>query len=53
MRIQSNELIPLGHGIWVRSDDVIAVEPIRERRGPGRRAQVWVRGLPEPLIASR
>jgi hypothetical protein len=37
----------------VRSDEVIAVEPITEGRGPGRRSLVWVRGLPEPLVASR
>lgn len=53
MKIQQNELVPLGHGVWVRSDEVVAVEPIRETRGPGRRSQVWVRGVPEPLVASR
>jgi hypothetical protein len=53
MRVQHGEIIPLGHGVWVRSDDVIAVEPVRENRGPGRRSQVWVRGLADPLIASR
>ncbi|MGE5596492.1 MAG: hypothetical protein ACM3S1_10725 [Hyphomicrobiales bacterium] len=53
MRIQPNELVPLGHGVWVRSDDVMAIEPIREKRGPGRRARVWVRGIAEPLVASR
>lgn len=53
MRIQPGQLVPLGHGVWVRSDEVVAIEPIREKRGPGRRALVWVRNLPEPLIASR
>ncbi|MCK9518561.1 MAG: hypothetical protein M0R74_05980 [Dehalococcoidia bacterium] len=53
MRIQAGQLIPLGHGIWVRSDEVVAVEPVRENRGPGRRARVWVRGIADPLIASR
>lgn len=53
MRVQQGELVSLGHGVYVRSDEVIVIEPIRERRGPGRRARVWVRGLPEPLIASR
>jgi hypothetical protein len=53
MRVQAGELVPLGHGLWVRSDEVVAIEPIREKRGPGRRARVWVRGLPEPLVASR
>lgn len=53
MRIQPDELVPLGHGVWVRSDEVVAVEPIREARGPGRRSQVWVRGVPQPFVASR
>lgn len=53
MRIQSGQLISLGYGTHVRSDDVVAVERITENRGPGRRTLVWVRGLPEPLIASR
>ncbi len=53
MRIQSGQLVPLGYGKYVRSDEVVAVEPISEGRGPGRRSLVWVRGLPEPLVASR
>lgn len=53
MRIQSGQLIPLGYGTYVRSDEVTAVQPIVEDRGPGRRAHVWVRGVPEPLVASR
>ena len=53
MRVQSNQLVSLGYGAYVRSDEVVAVEPIREGRGPGRRSLVWVRGIPEPLVASR
>ena len=53
MRIQSDQLVSLGYGKYVRSDDVVAVEPIIDGRGPGRRSMVWVRGVPEPLIASR
>lgn len=53
MRIHSGQLVSLGYGAYVRSDEVVAVEPIREDRGPGRRSRVWVRGLPDPLIASR
>ncbi len=53
MRIQSGQLIALGYGKYVRSDDVMAVEPITEGRGPGRRSMVWVRGMPEPMVASR
>jgi hypothetical protein len=53
MRIQSGQIVSLGYGRYVRSDDVVAVEPITEERGPGRRTLVWVRGVPDPLIASR
>ncbi len=53
MRIQSGQLVALGYGKYVRSDEVIAVEPITDKRGPGRRSLVWVRGMPEPMVASR
>ncbi len=53
MRIQSNQLVALGYGKYVRSDDVMAVEPITDGRGPGRRSLVWVRGMAEPMVASR
>src|SRR5690606_3326411 len=53
MRIQSGQLVALGYGAYVRSDEVVAVEPITEGRGPGRRSHVWVRGVPEPIVASR
>lgn len=53
MRIQSGQLVALGYGTYVRSDDVVAVEPVSEGRGPGRRSRVWVRGVPDPLIGSR
>lgn len=53
MRIQSGQLVPLGYGKYVRSDEVVAVEPINEGRGPRQRSLVWVRGLAEPLVASR
>ncbi len=53
MRIQSGQLLSLGYGAYVRSDEVVAIVPITEGRGPGRRTLVWMRGLPEPLVASR
>lgn len=53
MRIQTGGLVPLGYGRYVRSDEVVAVEPITEGRGRGKRTLVWVRGVPDPLIASR
>lgn len=53
MLIQPNRMISLGYGKFVRSDDVVGIEPIGEGRGPGRRAYVWVRGLQSPFVASR
>lgn len=53
MRVQTGQLVALGYGKYVRSEDVVAVEPIVEDRGPGRRTLVWVRGLADPLVASR
>ncbi|MDH4279285.1 MAG: hypothetical protein OEW83_14525 [Acidimicrobiia bacterium] len=53
MTIQSDQLISLGYERYVRSDAVTAIEPITDDRGPGRRALVWVRGRPDPMVASR
>lgn len=53
MRIQTDQLVALGYGKYVRSDDVTAIEPIVDGRGPGRRTRVWVRGVSDPLVASR
>ena len=53
MRIQTGQLVSLGYGKYVRSDEVVAIEPIVEGRGPGRRTFVWVRGVVDPIQASR
>src|SRR5882672_5138421 len=53
MRVQTGQLVALGYGKYALSDEVVAVEAITEGRGPGRRALVWVRGLKDPLVASR
>ncbi len=53
MRIQSSVLVHLGFGKYVRSDQVTAVVPIEEERGPGRRTLIHVQGQADPLIASR
>jgi len=53
MAIQSDQLISLGYGRYVRSNEIVALEPIVEERGPGRRTFVWVRGIPDPMVASR
>jgi hypothetical protein len=53
MRIEKGVIVPLGYGKYVRSDRIVALEPIEEGRGPGRRTYVYVEGLNEPFIASR
>ena len=53
MRIQSNMLVHLGYGKYVRSDRVTAVLPIEEERGPGRRTFVHIEGNGDPMVASR
>ena len=53
MRIQSSMLVHLGFGKYVRSDQVTAVIPIEEDRGPGRRTFVHLEGRVDPIVASR
>ena len=53
MRIQSGMLVHLGFGKYVRSDQVTAVVPIEEDRGPGRRTFVHIDGRDHALVASR
>jgi len=54
MRIQSGMLVHLGFGKYVRSDQVTAVVPIEEERGPGRRTFIHLEErMNDPLVASR
>ncbi len=53
MDVRENAIIPLGYGKFVRSDKIVALDPIEENRGPGRRTYVYVDGINNPLIASR
>jgi hypothetical protein len=46
-------MVPLGYGRFVRADDIVAVLPIEEGRGRGRRTHVHVAGLAAPIVASR
>jgi hypothetical protein len=46
-------MVPLGYGRFVRADDIVAVLPIEEGRGSGRRTHVHVAGLAVPIVASR
>jgi hypothetical protein len=53
MRVQPGQMVALGYGKYVLSDEVVAIQPIAEERGPGRRTMVWLKGISEPLVASR
>lgn len=53
MRVQTAQMVALGYGKYVRSDEVVAIEPITDSRGPGRRSLVWVRGIADPFVSSR
>ena len=53
MKIQSSVLVHLGFGKYVRSDQVTAVMPVEEDRGPGRRSFIHLQGQTNPIVASR
>lgn len=53
MKLQSSVLVHLGFGKYVCSDQVTAVVPIEEERGPGRRTFVHLQGQTDPIVASR
>ncbi|HEU4331388.1 MAG TPA: hypothetical protein VFR40_09765 [Lapillicoccus sp.] len=47
-------MVSLGFGKYARSDRIYALVPLTgEDRGDGRRTQVWVEGVSEPIVASR
>jgi regulator of extracellular matrix RemA (YlzA/DUF370 family) len=47
-------MISLGFGKFVRADRIFALEPLLgKERGDGRRTNVWVEGIINPIIASR
>jgi hypothetical protein len=53
MRATDIGMVHLGYGRFVRADDIVAVLPIEEGRGRGRRTHVHVAGLAGPIVASR
>lgn len=53
MKAITDRIVSLGFGKHVRADKVVALAPIEEDRGSGRRTLVWVDGLDEPLVAGR
>lgn len=46
-------MVPLGYGRFVRADDIVAVLPIEDGRGRGRRTYVHVAGVASPIVGSR
>jgi hypothetical protein len=53
MKVIADRIVTLGFGKYVRADNIVALVPIEEDRGSGRRTLVYVNGLPEPLVAGR
>lgn len=53
MKVIQDRIVSLGFGKYVRADKIIALVPIEEDRGSGRRTLVYVESLPEPLVAGR
>ena len=53
MEIIRGRMVSLGYGKFWRSEEIVGVSPIQEERGPGRRTEVYVSTVEEPLIASR
>jgi len=50
MEMRENYIVPLGYGKFVRSDKIIALEPIEDDRGPGRQTKVFVDRFPTQLL---
>ncbi len=47
-------MIALGYGKHVRADRIYALVPLEgPDRGDGRRTEVWIDGVDQPIVASR
>jgi len=53
VEIKRDRMIHLGYAKYWRSEQIVGLLPIEEERGPGRRTQVYVATLDEPIVASR
>lgn len=53
MKVMPDRIVSLGFGKFVRADRIVALVPIEEDRGSGRRTLVYVQGIEEPLVAGR
>ena len=53
VEIKNDRMIHLGYGKYWRSDEIAGLLPIEDGRGPGRRTEVYVSTLEQPIVASR
>jgi len=53
MKVIPDRIVSLGFGKYVRADRIVALVPIEEDRGSGRRTLVYVDNVREPLVAGR
>jgi hypothetical protein len=53
MKVIPDRLVPLGFGKYVRAEKIVALVPIEEERGSGRRTLVYVENIPDPVVAGR
>lgn len=53
MKVMPDRIVSLGFGKFVRADRIVALVPIEEDRGSGRRTLVYVENLSDPLVAGR
>lgn len=53
VEIKPDRMVHLGYAKYWRSDSIVGMIPIEDGRGPGRRTEVYVATLTEPIIASR
>ncbi len=53
MKVVPDRIVSLGFGKFIRADKIVALVPIEEERGSGRRTMVYVDGIKEPLVAGR
>jgi len=53
VKVIPDRLVPLGFGKFVRSDRIVALVPIEDDRGSGRRTLVYVENVSDPMVAGR
>jgi len=53
MKVIPDRLVPLSFGKYVRADKIVALVPIEEERGSGRRTLVYVDNISDPIVAGR